>query len=161
MGFLDGSAGRQSACHVGDTGSISGWGRSPRGGNGNPLLYPCLENPMVRGAWWATVHGVTKAWTWLKWLSTHAWLQQKPRCNMCHENYCQWNVEVLGRKMSHIYTSWGGEWLATKEGLDWFCCWWQYSVYFYFLGLKSLRREDHVSINSIARSHLKKKDQRW
>ena len=115
MGFLDGSAGRQSACHVGDTGSISGWGRSPRGGNGNPFLYPCLENPMVRGAWWATVHGVTKTRIWLKWLSTRAWLQQKPRCDMCQENYCQWNVEVLGRKTSHIYTSWGGERLARKE----------------------------------------------
>ena len=41
-------------------------------GNGNPLQYSCLENPMDRGAWWATVHGVTKRQTWLKRLSTHA-----------------------------------------------------------------------------------------
>ena len=40
------------------TGSNSGWGRSPGGGNGNPLQYSCLGNPMDRGAWWATVHGV-------------------------------------------------------------------------------------------------------
>ena len=39
-------------------------------GNGNPLQCPCLENPIVRGAWWGAVHGVTKSWTWLKWLST-------------------------------------------------------------------------------------------
>ena len=47
-------------------------GRSPEGGNGNPLQYSCLENPMVRRAWWATVCGVTKSWTRLKWLNTHA-----------------------------------------------------------------------------------------
>ena len=46
-----------------DTGSTPGSGRSPRGGNGNPLQYSCLENPMDRGAWWATVHGATKSRT--------------------------------------------------------------------------------------------------
>ena len=44
----------------GDTGSIPGLGRSPGGRNGCPLQYSCLDNPMDRGAWWATVHGVTK-----------------------------------------------------------------------------------------------------
>ena len=44
-------------------GSIPGWGRSSGEGNGNPLQYSCLENPMDRGAWWATVHGVSKSWT--------------------------------------------------------------------------------------------------
>ena len=39
-----------------DIGSVPGWGRSPGGGHGNPLQYPCLENPTDRGAWWATVH---------------------------------------------------------------------------------------------------------
>ena len=48
-----------------DMGSIPGSGRSPGGGNGNPLQYSCLENPMDRGSWWATVHGVTKSWTQL------------------------------------------------------------------------------------------------
>ena len=46
-----------------DAGSIPGSGRSPGGGHGNPLQYSCLENPMDRGAWWATVHGVAKSWT--------------------------------------------------------------------------------------------------
>ena len=59
-----------SACNAGDLGSTSGSWRSPGGGNGNPLQYSCLENPMDRGAWQATVHGVAKRWTWLKWLST-------------------------------------------------------------------------------------------
>ena len=47
--------------NAGDPGSIPGWGRSPGEGNGNPPQYSCLENPMEREAWWATVHGVTKA----------------------------------------------------------------------------------------------------
>ena len=46
-----------NAGHIGDTGSIPGLGRSPGGGNGNPLQYSCLDNPMDRGAWWATDHG--------------------------------------------------------------------------------------------------------
>ena len=58
-----------NAGDTGDLGSIPGWGRSPGGGNGNPLQYFCLENPMDRGAWWSAVHRVAKSWTWL---STHA-----------------------------------------------------------------------------------------
>ena len=60
MGFLGGSDGKESACTVGDGGSIPGSGRSLGGGNSNSLQYSCLENSMGRGAWWATVHGVTK-----------------------------------------------------------------------------------------------------
>ena len=53
-------------------------GRSPGEGNGNLLQYSCLENPMDRGAWWAIIHGVTKSWTWLKWLSMHtSWILAK------------------------------------------------------------------------------------
>ena len=54
---------KASACNAGDPGSIPGSGRSPGEGNGNPLQYSCLENPMGRGAWWATVHGVAKSQT--------------------------------------------------------------------------------------------------
>ena len=61
-----------SAEDVRDTGLIPGSGRSSGGGNGNPLQYSCLENPMDREAWWATVHRVTKSWTRLKRLSTQA-----------------------------------------------------------------------------------------
>ena len=50
---------------VTDLRSIPGLGRSPRGGDGKPLQYSCLENPMDRGAWQSTVHGVTKSWTFL------------------------------------------------------------------------------------------------
>ena len=55
----------KSALNVGDPSSISGLERSPGGGNGNPLQYSCLENPMDGGAWRATVHGVAKSWTQL------------------------------------------------------------------------------------------------
>ena len=62
-GFPGGSGVKASAHNAGDLGSIPGSGRSPGDGNGNPLQYSCLENPMDGGAWWATVHGVTKSWT--------------------------------------------------------------------------------------------------
>ena len=52
-----------SAGDIRDVGSIPESGRSPGGGNGNPLQYSCLENSMDRGAWWATVHGVAKSQT--------------------------------------------------------------------------------------------------
>ena len=57
-----------------DSGLIPRSGRSPGGGHGNPLQYSCLENPMDRGAWRAPVHRVTKSWTRLRQLSTHAYL---------------------------------------------------------------------------------------
>ena len=63
MGFPCGSDRKESACNAGDPGSISGLGSSPGEGNGNPLQYSCLENPMDRGPWRATVYGVAKRWT--------------------------------------------------------------------------------------------------
>jgi len=57
---------KESACNVVDLGLIPGLGRSPAEGNGNPLQYSCLENPMDSGAWWATVHRVTKSQTRLR-----------------------------------------------------------------------------------------------
>ena len=59
-----------SAGDLRDVGLIPGLGRCPGEGNGNPLQYSCLENPMDRGAWWAIVHGVAKGQTQLKQLST-------------------------------------------------------------------------------------------
>ena len=60
MGFLYSSVEKESACNAGDLGLIPGVGRSPGEENGNPLQYSCLENLMDRGAWRATVHGVTR-----------------------------------------------------------------------------------------------------
>jgi len=64
-----------NAGDIRDTGSIPGLGRSPGGGHGNPLQYSCLENPMDRGAWRATVHRVAKGQTQLKQLNTHNTLE--------------------------------------------------------------------------------------
>ena len=61
--FSGDSDGKESACNEGDPGSIPGLGRSPGEANGNTLQYSCLENSMDRGAWQATVHGVTKSRT--------------------------------------------------------------------------------------------------
>ena len=69
-----------NAGDIRDVGSVLGLGRALGRGHGNPLQHSCLENPMDRGAWWATVHGVTQSWTQLKQLSSssnsilEAWL---------------------------------------------------------------------------------------
>ena len=90
MTFCGSSDSKESACNAGDLGSIPGSGRSSGEGNGNPLQYSCLENPMDRGAWRATVHEVTKSWTLLKRLSTQCndyfWLFTK----FCKAIILQW-----------------------------------------------------------------------
>ena len=73
--FLGSTSGKESVCQCRRCkrlGLIPGLGRSPGGGHGNPLQYSCLENPIDRGAWWATFHGVAKSQTRLKQLSIHA-----------------------------------------------------------------------------------------
>ena len=61
--FPCGSVGKESACNAGHLGLIPGLGRSSGEGNGNPLKYSCLDNPMDRGVWRAAVHEVVKSWT--------------------------------------------------------------------------------------------------
>ena len=81
LGFPGGSEVKASASNAGDPGLIPGSGRSPGEGNGNPLQYSCLENPMDRGAWQATVHGVTKSQAQLSdftSLHIYTWLLEKP-----------------------------------------------------------------------------------
>ena len=63
MSFTGGSDGKESAYNAGDPGLILGLGRSPGEGNGNQLHYPCLRNPMDRGTWRTTVHGVAESQT--------------------------------------------------------------------------------------------------
>ena len=63
LGFPVGSHSKESVLNEGDPGLIPGSGRCPGEENGNPLQYSCLENAMDRGAWWATVYGVTKSRT--------------------------------------------------------------------------------------------------
>ena len=88
LGFPGGSVVKNLPANVEDMGSIPGSGRSPGGGNGNPLQYFCLENPMDRRTWWALVHRVGKSWTWLSmhtqeidsWLvMLKLWVTEDPR----------------------------------------------------------------------------------
>ena len=86
-----------SAGDVRDTSSITGLERSPAGGHVNPLQCCCLKNPMDRGAWWATVHGVTKSQTQLKQLSMHS------RCaGTCHRPLLHKLIAILSRNSRHL-----------------------------------------------------------
>ena len=97
IGFLWWLSGKESTW---DMGSIPGSGRSPGGGLGNPLQYSCLENPMDRGAWWATVHRVAKSQTWLEQLSMHASILLHKLCNNAFiqspmEKYFRLKIEFI------------------------------------------------------------------
>ena len=83
---------------AGDVGSIPGLGRFPGGGNGKPLQYSCLGNPTDRGAWRATVHGVTKIRTWMKQLSTQ------------YTYSYDWFASLCGRNQHNIV-----KWLSYNE----------------------------------------------
>ena len=105
-----------------DTGSIPGSGRSPREGNGNPLQYSCLENPMDGGVWRATVHGVTKSWTRLS-AHTHAML-------------CSQNLSLLAQHVHYPkrkpcpspFTS-HHEPLSVANLSPWICLLWMFHMY--------------------------------
>ena len=79
---------KASVCNAGDPGLIPGLGRSPGEGNGSPLQYSCLENPMDGGAWWATVHGVAKSQTRLSdFTSLHTQKQGRHHCPLVTPPY--------------------------------------------------------------------------
>ena len=73
LGFPGGSEVKASSRNAGGLGSIPGSGRSPGGGHSNPFQHSCLEKPIDRAAWWATVHGVKKSQTQLKHARTQAY----------------------------------------------------------------------------------------
>ena len=76
MGFLVVSLEKNPPANPGDTGSTPGRGRSPREGNGNPLQYSCLENPVERGDWWAMVHTVSKELVMTERLNNNIYIVQ-------------------------------------------------------------------------------------
>ena len=80
-GFPDGSVSKEDTCNAGDPGSIPGLGRCPGEGNGNPLQYSCLGNPMDRGTWQATVHGLAMA--------GHGLATEPPPTTMYMTSLCQ------------------------------------------------------------------------
>ena len=121
VGFQSDSDDKEPACQCRGHGCYPWVRKIPGGGHGSPLQYPCLENPMDRGAWRATVHGVTKNQIWLKQLSTLA-----VNTSGCHEHSPtwpqreQWELSILhitesvssmssesaGRKMKSEFESW-------------------------------------------------------
>ena len=103
-----GSEVKASACNVGDVGLIPGSGRFPGEGNGNPLQYSCLENPMDGGAWWATVHGIPKSWTQLSDLMEKVMAP--------HSNTLAWKIpgmEEPGRLQSMGLLRVGHDWVTS------------------------------------------------
>ena len=114
LGFPGGSAVKNLPANVGDTadmGLIPGLGKSLRWGNGNSLQYSCLDNPMDRGAWWATVCGVTKSWTWL---SDWTWAQGMefflPLAGMFTRNWDRTKLANTGpmvESLSQWFWKWG------------------------------------------------------
>ena len=104
------------------------------GGNGNPLQYSCLENPVDRGAWWAPVHSVAQTQTWLKQLSMYACTEKgngDPLQYPCLENPRDW-----------------GAWWAAVYGVEWSWTWmnwlssnssWRICIWYFFWGLSCLK----------------------
>ena len=91
----------ESTCNAGNTGSNPGSGRSPGGGNGNPLQYSCLENPMDRGAWWATVNGIARV--------RHDIVQQlsSNNCILFYTSqYCKVSVQPHRRQLTRLLHPW-------------------------------------------------------
>ena len=101
------------------TSSISGSGRSPGEGNGNPLQYSCLENSMVRGTWWATVLGVSKSQTRL----SRCWMMEKPSHQFLFSSIFHLFIYLFGCPCLHCST-WTS--LVAVHGLSgcdtWFTC---------------------------------------
>ena len=100
-----GSVVKNPPANAGDTGLIPGSGRPSGGGNGNPLQYSCLENPMGRGAWRATVHGVTKSQTWMR-----DSMNTTPKCTWKCSPLPQLlilrnNSSIYGTRIFHWHTS--------------------------------------------------------
>ena len=88
-----------NAGDVRDLGLIPGSGRFPGGGHGNPLQYSCPENPLDRGAYWATVHRVSKTWTWLQWFTTQASIRMSQNSQLVNP-WISWSGLFL---ISHLH----------------------------------------------------------
>ena len=97
-GFLHGSVGKESACNAGDSGSIPGSETSTGEGNGNPLQCSCLENPVDRGAWWATVRGVARV--------RHDWMTKPPPApSVCEYSSTSWHHETFRFRSTELAVS--------------------------------------------------------
>ena len=107
---------KESTCNAGgagEVGSIPGMGRSPGERHDNPLQCSCLENPVDREAWWATVHRVAKSWTQLKWLSMHTWLSRFSALS--------WSLEAEPETGVGMCASYRGSTFQENLGRLWWC----------------------------------------
>ena len=148
-GFPGGSDNKESACNAGDEGSNPGLGRAPGEGNGNSLHHSCLENPMDRGAWRATVHGVAKSWTWLSnehFYFHSLWLEKNfcrisPQHLQLHEHFAPLRLGILlpvHRDCGGLTP--GGHWvIALQLAID-LCPW---------LGLTCGKEREHGDLESL------------
>ena len=100
---------------MGDLGLIPGLRRSPGEGNGYPLQYSCLKNPMDRRAWWATVHRIAKSWTRLKWLSTMRDTVFVVRGCPVHCRMCTHGVYLLNTNSTSSHFG------VTTKIISWYC----------------------------------------
>ena len=96
VGFPHSSVGKESACNAGDPSLIPGSGRSPGEGNGNPLQYSCLENPVDGGAWWAAVHGVAKSRTQLSNFPFTFHFHALEKEMATHSSVLAWRIPGMG-----------------------------------------------------------------
>ena len=90
------SVSKESTCSAGNQSSIPGSGRSPEEGNGNPLPYSCLENPMDGGAWWAVVHGVAKSQTRLSDFTFTFHFHALEKEMATHSSILAWRIPGMG-----------------------------------------------------------------
>ena len=118
-GFPGGSDGKESACNAREPGLIPGSGSSPGEGNGYTLQYSCLENPMDRGVWWATVHGVTKSRTQLNDFHFLLKLIVVMVSQFCGFTKCYWIVQF--KWVNYMVC----EFYLNKAVKEWWCsqCW--------------------------------------
>ena len=121
MGLPGASVVKNPPVNAGDTGDASlipGLGRSPGGGHGNPLQYSCLENPVDRGAWWATVHRVEKSRMQLKPLSTRLHVYGLPKWFSGKESTCQ-----CSRRRRHKFDPWVEKipWRSSWQPIQYSC----------------------------------------
>ena len=144
-GFPASSEVKASACNAQELGSIPGLGRSPGQGNGNPLQYSCLENPMDRGAWWATLHGVAKSWTQLSdftftWWKGHLWgggISSRKSCRSSLNYSTSASLALVVGAYTWITMILNGlPWKWTEIGLFWDCT--QVLHFGLFCGLRGL-----------------------
>ena len=121
-GFPGGSDGKESACSAGDLGLIPGLGRSPGEENGYILQCSCLLNSMDRGAWWATVHGISESYTTEQLTHTHIYPRGYQARLSEHKasfvRFCSYSVSSRTTVLRHQISRYAERWKKLNNSLD-------------------------------------------